>query len=113
MNKQKEDYFTFKKEKDNRINQIIMAEKLPIGTMKYEVWLGADIVFEKDKETGNWNFKIYKRIQGITIEVPIVIAALVSITRREKQWYKPTNLPMKVEVENFLKEQGIKNGNEI
>ncbi len=107
------EYFLFKRKKDRRIDQIIQNECLSIGTIKYEARLGADVIFRKEKESNNWNFTLYKRIEGTVTEVPMIIAALVSIKRREQPWYSLTKLPIEVEIKNFLTEENIKHPKSI
>ena len=67
--------------------EIIKNEKLPIGQFSYEIYLGSDILFEKQDDTGLWNITVYKRLQGTSLERLMVISALASIKNKEKIWY--------------------------
>lgn len=105
-------FFNFNPDKDKRIRQIIAEQNLKVGSFNYETYMGADIVFQRDDQN-IWNFTLYRRIAGTTIEVPMILAGLVSIIRREKPWYKKTKLPMDIEVSNFLQEENIKDTSSV
>lgn len=105
-------FFDFNPNKDKRIRDIIKENGLKVGSFIYETYIGADIIFQKDDQNV-WKFTLYRRIGGTTIEVPMILAGLVSIIRREKPWYKKTNLPIDIEVANFLREENIQEAKSI
>lgn len=76
--------------------KIIENEKLPIGDFSYEVYLGADIYFKRQDNTGLWNITVYQRLQGTPRERLMVISAFATIKRKEQKWYKDETEPFKV-----------------
>ncbi|WP_281234848.1 hypothetical protein [Flavobacterium gelatinilyticum] len=75
---------------------IVKSENLPIGRFSYEVYLGGDILFEKQNDTGLWNITVYKRLEGTPLERLMVISAFASIKRIENIWYKDDTSPFDV-----------------
>lgn len=88
---------------------IIEKENLPIGTFEYEIYLGADIVYIKDTDSGLWNIKLYKRKKGTPLERLMIISAFASIKRMENQWFKDNSLPFNIIGPQIVKEMNIKN----
>lgn len=106
------EFFDFNRNKDERINKIISNENIIIDKLGYETWLGADISFERQPDY-SWDITIYRRIQGTPVEVPLLLACLVSISRRTKAWYKSSDKPFDIEVKDLLLELNIKNEKDV
>lgn len=106
------DFFDFDRSRDERINKIINAENVLIGKIGYETWIGADIMFERQANY-SWDITVYRRMQGTPIEVPLILACLVSISRRTKKWFSTTNKPFDIEVRDLISELNIKDKENI
>ncbi len=107
-----EDFFLINRGKDERIDKVINSEDISIGKIGYETWLGADIMFERQPNKF-WDITIYRRLKGTPLEVTLLLASLVSISRRTKAWYEDTKKPFNIEVRDFLIELNIKKEKEI
>jgi len=105
-------FFVFNRNRDKRIAKIIEKENLQIGTMLYETYLGADIVFARD-DKGVWNFTLYRRMRGTSLEIMMIISAFTSIKRRISPWFNPTKKPFDIEIKNYLLELNIKSAKNI
>lgn len=99
---------TFKFVIKEEYQKIIDIENLPIGKFSYEVYLGADIYFEK-KENNLWDIKVYKRLEGTPLERLMVISAFASIKRKEKIWYTDETIPFSIIGPQILKEFQLNN----
>ena len=88
--------FSNKLEISEEYQKIIKNEKLPIGEFSYEVYLGSDILFKKNDETGLWNITVYKRLEGTPLERLMIISAFASIKRMEKKWYNDETSPFSI-----------------
>lgn len=86
-----------------KYQQIIQDLNLNIGQVTYEIYLGSDIYFEK-QENGSWNIKIYKRLQGTSLEKYMLVSALITIKRKEQKWFNDETDPLSVIGEQILKE---------
>ncbi|MFC5046942.1 toll/interleukin-1 receptor domain-containing protein [Aquimarina hainanensis] len=89
---------------DKEYQDIIDKEQLPIGNYSYETFLGADIIFEKNKKTGLWDTKVYARIRHTALERLMIISSLGSIKRMENMWYADHSSPFSVNGPLLLKE---------
>ncbi|SHM84021.1 TIR domain-containing protein [Flavobacterium saccharophilum] len=86
-----------------RYNQIIKDLNLKIGEVNYEVYLGSDIYFNKN-EKKNWDIQIYQRIKGTPLEKYMFVSALVTIKRKEDQWFEDETEPIKIIGKQILQE---------
>lgn len=90
-----------------KYKHIIDDLEIKIGIVKYEIYLGSDIYFKRNKEQF-WDIDIYQRTKGTPLEKYMFISALATIKRKENKWFEDDTEPLSIKGDQILKELRVK-----